>query len=309
MRHRALVALIVGLVLMPVASAADLAKARLLYDSRLLEDAKRELVEIAVSEAPAAEKAAALHLLGTIAVDEKRYESALKTWNELVVQFPATEDARQVQDKLPLVKALAEQDGAKLNTPVPPPAALSLPSVIVAGSGTETEFVEQAVTEVMNFLASRGVGVSRAPGGMAAVPELTKLATTGGATSVLVLVLRFGYIENLRAECYSPEGRLQWQVKVAGSFGATKAGVTEGLINRIKEKLQPHVGTACTPTSFGLTNPFARLTSCSTGLATPRRGSAVRWAASTGSASAPCPRSRRGARVGATWPVEPAAKD
>ena len=43
------------------------------------------------------------------------------------------------------------------------------------------------------------------------------------------------------------EGRLLWEEKAAGSFGATKAGVTEGLINRIKQKLQEHVGDACLP--------------------------------------------------------------
>ena len=79
-------------------AAADLEKARLLYDAQLYEDAKQELVMTATSDAPAEDKAAALYLLGTIAVDEKRYDAAVRTWSDLIAKYPDSEDAGARED-------------------------------------------------------------------------------------------------------------------------------------------------------------------------------------------------------------------
>ena len=68
MKTGLIASLAVGFLLMTGVAAADLAKARLLYESRLFDDAKRELIAVASSATSAVEKAAALHLLGTIAV-------------------------------------------------------------------------------------------------------------------------------------------------------------------------------------------------------------------------------------------------
>ena len=225
--------------------AGDLMKAKLLYDSQLPVDAKRELVEVITSNASPSDKAAALHLLGTIAVDEKRYDSAIRTWNDLIARYPNTVDAREAKGKLPLVQALHEQ---------PTPQATyrdssitGIGGVVIAGIGTETEFVSQTVTEFMNLLASRGVAVSRAPVGVTSVPELLKQTPVNQAKGVLVLALRFGYMENLRAMCYGSDGRLMWEEKSSGSMGITKSGVTQGLIERVSKKIEPHIGGTCLP--------------------------------------------------------------
>lgn len=227
------------------AHAGDLVKAQLLYDSQLPVDAKRELVEVITSNASPSDKAAALHLLGTIAVDEKRYDSAIQAWNDLITRYPNTVDAREAKAKLSLVQALSEQ-----STPQAiyrDSSITGFGGVVIAGIGTETEFVSQTVTEFMNLLASRGVTVSRAPVGIASVPELLKQTSANQAKGVLVLALRFGYMENLRAMCYGPDGRLAWEEKASGSMGITKSGVTQGLIERVSKKIEPHIGGACLP--------------------------------------------------------------
>lgn len=233
------------------AMAAEVSKARLLYENRLLDDAKRELVDVIASNASPSDQAQALHLLGTIAVDEKRYDSALLTWADLIKRFPDSQDAKEVAAKISLVRTISESSTATPNTPTAPsvndaPKDRSLRGVIVVGIGTEREFVDQAVTEIMNELSSNGIEVSRAPAGTDSVPELLQ-QSDGSATSVLMLALRFGYMENLRAHCYSANGRQLWEEKAAGSMGITKAGVTQGLIARILKKIEPHVGDACLP--------------------------------------------------------------
>lgn len=221
--------------------ASDLERARLLYESRLLDDAKRELIDVASSASSPEESAEALHLLGSIAIEEKRYESAVRIWEDLVRRFPSTKNAIEVQGKLPLAKALQRQEPESASDTSPPESPL-----IVMGIGTETEFVRQAVTEIMNFLASKGVPVVRAPAGTTSVPEL--LSESEQARGILVLALRFGYMENLRAMCHGPSGELLWEEKSSGSMGFTKAGITQGLVQRISRKIEPHIGGQCLPT-------------------------------------------------------------
>lgn len=228
--------------------AASSEKARLLYDAMLFEDAKRELVAVVTSDAQPEEKAEALHLLGRIAVDEKRYDAALRFWSDLIAQFPETEDAEQVSEKIPLVRALAATDAsAEKQTPAPsaPQAGSGLRGVVVAGAGTEAQFVSLAVDEISNYLTGSGVESSKAPGQGASLTDLMPLAREASADSVLVLTLKFGYLESLRAECYLVDGGLLWEEKASGSFGFTKSGVAAGLIDRMKSKLERRIGDPC----------------------------------------------------------------
>ena len=226
--------------------AGDLEKARLLYQSRLLEDAKRELVDIVTSDASTSENAAALHLLGTIAIDEKRYESAVQTWSDLIARYPGTKYAEEAKERLPFAQALRDKTTSQSGSSTP--VADMTNSITVVGIGTEAEFVNQTVTEFMNLLASKGVSVVRAPAGISSVPELLRQNGSNGKKSVLVLALRFGYMENLRAMCYEENGQLVWEEKASGSMGFTKSGITQGLIERVSKKIEPHIGETCLPT-------------------------------------------------------------
>jgi len=195
-----------------------------------------------------------MNLLGSIAVEEKRYESAVQTWSDLVAEFPDSPDAKEVKGKLPLVKTLAETTTTPRTEnierqPSSEPETSQLRGVVIVGAGTEREFVDQTVSEVMTQLASQGVVVSRAPPAMSSVPEVMAKVPPNSIDSVLVLTLRFGYYENLRAECYGPDSRIRWSEKAGGSVGFTKSGIAEGLTKRILSKIAPHVGGDCLPHS------------------------------------------------------------
>ena len=227
---------------------ADLERAQLLYDAQLYDDAKRELVVTATSDAPAEEKASALHLLGTIAVDEKRYDAAVRTWSDLISKYPDTQDALLVGEKIPLVQTMARQDDI-----APPPVEEASPQspelsgVVLVGAGPETVFVDLAVDEISNFLIGGKVGASKAPEEQASLAELMPVANQTDVSSFLVLTLKFGYLESLRAECYAVDGELQWKEKASGSFGFGKERITTGLVERMKEKLEDRLGDSCLP--------------------------------------------------------------
>lgn len=229
-------------------AAASVEKARLFYDAKLLDDAKRELIETIASNAVDNEKAAALHLLGTIAVDEKNYDLTLMSWGDLIARYPTTADAREVEGKLPLVRSLVEQSAKPATADHGDPVSnATLRGVVVTGGGAETRYLEQAVDEIATYLLGRGVETSKPTNWRATLIELAPVARQSGARSILVLNIKFGYLESLRAECYLSDGTLQWEEKASGSFGVSGSGVAAGLISRIKEKLEKHVGDTCLP--------------------------------------------------------------
>lgn len=82
-----------------------LKKANLLNRHGLDDLAKAELVEILCGNAWGKEKASAMYLLGSMAFAEKRVDSALTTWRELVAEYPDSPEATEVKDR---IKQLAE---------------------------------------------------------------------------------------------------------------------------------------------------------------------------------------------------------
>ena len=81
----------------PADSAEALDKARLLYTHGLVDDARRDLIDIvfAPGGAPAA-RASARYLLGEIAFDEGDTALAVETWRALVDEHPGSPEARRV---------------------------------------------------------------------------------------------------------------------------------------------------------------------------------------------------------------------
>lgn len=235
--------------------AQSLERAKLLYTNRLFEEAKKELVAVAVSQASRDDRAAALNLLGSIAIEEGQYEAAISNWTDLLARYPGTTAATEAAAKLPLARKLAA-------TP-PGPAAPLAPAiserveagtVLIAGSAAEApEFADQAVLEFMNLLASRGVRVQNAFTGRVAGPGMTRVeafslpnllshAKAIGAESVLYVFIHFQGMENMRVECYSPDGRKLWSEKVGASLGLGASGKTAGFIRRMSPKIAAHVG-------------------------------------------------------------------
>jgi hypothetical protein len=100
-------------------------------------------------------------------------------------------------------------------------------------------------------LIGSSVVASKAPDGEATLEKLKPLASGPDATSILMLTMKFGYMESLRAECYSADGNLQWKEKASGyrGWGWGRSGVAAGLIKRMKKKLEDHLGDSCLPKS------------------------------------------------------------
>jgi hypothetical protein len=74
------------------------------------------------------------------------------------------------------------------------------------------------------------------------LPNLLNHAQKVGAASVLYIFIHFDGMENMRVECYAPDGRKLWSEKVAASLGLGPSGMTAGFIRRMSPKIAAHVG-------------------------------------------------------------------
>jgi len=83
------------------------------------------------------------------------------------------------------------------------------------------------------------------------LPNLLSYAKQAGAASVLYVFIHFRGMENMRVECYAPDGRKLWSEKVGASLGLGPSGMTAGFIRRMTPKLLEHVGQPCLPISSG----------------------------------------------------------
>ncbi len=81
--------------------AASLEKAILLNEHGLTTDAKRELIDVIFHKGSKTDnKAQAYYLLGNIAFGKDRIKAALNSWEHLVNQYPDSEEARLVKDRI-----------------------------------------------------------------------------------------------------------------------------------------------------------------------------------------------------------------
>ena len=114
--------------------------------------------------------------------------------------------------------------------------------------------------ELINHLASKGVRAKNAFAGrmsdatsgrsfQVTLPNLIAQAAETKAASVLYVYLHFRGMENMRVECYSPDGRKLWQEKVSASLGSSPAGMTDSFVRRMKGRLEKHVGRPGLPIS------------------------------------------------------------
>lgn len=90
--------------------AQNFTRAKIYYDNNLFTDSKRELVSILLDETASSEiKKSSLFLIGQIAFEEKNYKSSLVNWQNLIKQFPESEEAKKVSKEIGDVKRLYEQ--------------------------------------------------------------------------------------------------------------------------------------------------------------------------------------------------------
>jgi tetratricopeptide (TPR) repeat protein len=75
-------------------------RAALYRQHGLIEDAKRDYIQVLSGRGPQDQKAEALYSLGLIAFDQNRIAVALASWTQLVKEFPSSQQAKEVQDRL-----------------------------------------------------------------------------------------------------------------------------------------------------------------------------------------------------------------
>ena len=109
------------------ACGASLEKAKALYQNNLLDDAKRELIDVLYdTETPETEKPLALYMLGTINARQGHSELAKANWTELIERFPQAAEAQLARESLSRQEVTPEKQ-----TTVPQ----SSPAAVVGGSG------------------------------------------------------------------------------------------------------------------------------------------------------------------------------
>lgn len=88
------------LLLVSSAMGASLDKAKMFRRHGLVSEAKKELIEVIFSEQDAISKAEAYYILGTVAFKEDNISAALDTWTQLIKDFPESEYAKLVRDRI-----------------------------------------------------------------------------------------------------------------------------------------------------------------------------------------------------------------
>ena len=93
---RILTLILLGLAFARPIEATSIDRANMLKKHGLLEDAKRQFIDILYGDSNEEDKATALYNLGVMAFNEKDMALATDMWKLLVDQFPNSEEARRV---------------------------------------------------------------------------------------------------------------------------------------------------------------------------------------------------------------------
>ncbi len=105
----AIVALCV-LVLTSTAIGSSLEKAKMLRRHGLFPEAKKELIEVIFSKQNPKDKAEAYYTLGSVAFQEKDISAALETWSQLVADFPESDQAKLVKDRINQLSEIVDEE-------------------------------------------------------------------------------------------------------------------------------------------------------------------------------------------------------
>lgn len=207
-RYPLLILVVVVTVTMSLpAWSASLDDARRMYEGGEIQEALAAIESVLSSDAAEAEKAAALDLLGSIAVDEGQMTMAKHAWSRLVDEYPEYAKSHDTATKLSLVSALLKTEPAPTiaepaeepaEEPVEPaaPAALVPPaaaepsalteeaapappaapsktsdSVLVAARGRPHDAVQELSDRVVKYLREKGVDAASATGGIPVVSD------------------------------------------------------------------------------------------------------------------------------------------
>lgn len=158
--------LVLGLLLYCIAGpvcGASLEKAKALYQNNLLDDAKRELIEVLYADdSGTADKALALYMLGMVNERQGQAELAAANWKELIERFPQAPEAQLARDNLSRQEATQERDTA--TEPGKPTAAGPPSGGVEVRQGTAADLSQPVRTEVPNPMVIQATVQPMKPG-------------------------------------------------------------------------------------------------------------------------------------------------
>lgn len=211
----------------PDASAADLNKAKTLKANGMLEDAKRELVEVAyAADTSANQKAEALLLLGDVAQEQGKPQVARENWAQAIQLYPSAPAALMASDRM---KTRPSVDAA--DTPVASDAS----SVLVVSDPNHP----WAAGPLAASLASP---TSLYSGSLSQAIEMAKKSPAIPGILEISLVTDSAF-ESGRVTCYRSNGSSVWVEKVMFNIGGGAERIArrfaDGLAKKIKGKTCP----------------------------------------------------------------------
>jgi tetratricopeptide (TPR) repeat protein len=170
LRNVALSTVVIGFLMAGALHAASVDQAKTYLQNREVERARQELEEVLASDAADTEKAAALDLMASIAVEARDYATAADYWQRLLAAYPGRAEELGAATKLKLAEALIGQEAAeKQREPAPeeptaPAPTMTEPEQPSPGPAAETAPPTPAPTPVPQAVRAQEPAAPRVPG-------------------------------------------------------------------------------------------------------------------------------------------------
>ena len=113
---RNLILSLIGLFFAAHSEAGNIDHAKMLNQHGSVDDAKRLFIEIIQSDAADADKAASLYNLGVIAFNEQQLQVAFDTWQNLVEQYPESDEGKIISERYGIGRSFKDYIGPLLAT-------------------------------------------------------------------------------------------------------------------------------------------------------------------------------------------------
>ncbi len=157
LRNKLAIAVLQGFIAGP-AFGTSLEKAKALYQNNLLDDAKRELIDVLyAADSPASDRAVSLYMLGIINEKQGQPELAAANWKDLIERFPEAAEAQLARRNL----AQGTSTVAQAAKPAP---AFPTPGQIEARQGTPADLSQPVRTEVPSPMVIEATAQPMKPG-------------------------------------------------------------------------------------------------------------------------------------------------
>jgi hypothetical protein len=210
-----------------ISAAASLDKAKTLRSNGLVEDAKRELVEITYSaDGTEDDKATALMMLGDIALDEHHPDVARENWRKVTDLYPSSTQVTSAREKLDVLEKL-EKSGSSVSA-----HATKYPAgtVLVVGPAE----YQWSIAEISGALRAP---TAPFPGSILEAMQLARSHASFKGIVEIVLDVTSAW-ETGRVVCHSPNGKTMWQEKVFFNMGGGAETIARNFVTSLAKKVR-----------------------------------------------------------------------